>query len=129
MWTNKVLFILIITNGLISGIFGGSFIKGVWMIFNQQKLLLLMLFMPTSIHSDIRYLIASQKFILWNFEFLKVFDPGFSFMSDFDTTQTHDPLREIEIESGSTVYIYRMYIFLSILCIILHVISILSWKI
>lgn len=91
---------------LVGGLLGGSVIQALYMMFNQQQILILFLFMKVIIHSDVRFFIKKQSFMLLNFEFLDFGIPnplkGLSFMVDTDYPQPNTVMREIDYESRST---------------------------
>lgn len=49
---------------------GGGGVSGLWMLFNQQQLLMLFLAINSYIHNDVRVFIKKQNFLLFNFNFI-----------------------------------------------------------
>ena len=110
--------------GVIGGLLGGSIIQALYMLFNLQQLLILFLFMKFDIHSDVRFFIKKQSFVLMNFEFIEFVVPSFivdlKFIENTHFPQPTKAMREIEKISRSTLKTNINLILIYLIIILVH---------
>ena len=124
----RLTFIFGIFVSLLSAVLGGSLIQGVWMVFNQQKMLILFLLVDIYFDSEIEFIIQQQSFVMMNLDIVSGFLPEFishPFFSNelMNNPQTSDPLKGLGFESQSAFREYWKF-FLGIFVLInLHFLS------
>ncbi|CAI2381121.1 unnamed protein product [Moneuplotes crassus] len=107
----KSTFIVGLIVSAVTSILGGSLIQGVWMVFNQQKLLLLFLLINAYIGEGVKFLISQQSFVMLDLDFMNnflpdVFSTPFFIKGLLDTPQRSDRIKDVgfEWESGAGQY-------------------------
>ncbi|CAI2367623.1 unnamed protein product [Moneuplotes crassus] len=121
-------FVIGILISFLSALLGGSLIQGVWMVFNQQKLLLLILLIDIYFDADIEFLIQQQSFVVMDLDFMNGFLPDFIlspfFIEGFmDKPQSSESLKGIGFETQSAFREYwKLFLGLFIL-VIVHAIA------
>ncbi|CAI2360837.1 unnamed protein product [Moneuplotes crassus] len=106
--------------------------NGLWMIINQQQLLILMMMIDTQIHSDVRFYITRTEFIIFSFKGISLKDlsdyVGISAeLKKMERPQNLQGLIEIEYESLSAAQSnIEIGIFL-IICVICQLFLIVIW--
>ncbi|CAI2358806.1 unnamed protein product [Moneuplotes crassus] len=105
---HKSAFWLFILVSLISLMLGGTLLKGIWLIVNLQKMLLLFLLIDTYIHPYVRLIITKQNFFLFNFDFLNTLYDNFLINHLFlngvmNTPQKRDEMIELGYTKESTL--------------------------
>ncbi|CAI2385073.1 unnamed protein product [Moneuplotes crassus] len=122
--------------GAVSSIFGaiigGSLIQALWMIFNQQKMLLFFILMDTYIDALVKFILLKQNFGLFHFDFLSVVTPSFIttpvLTKEMDTEQKTEPLEEIGFEYESFLRTYWTPILMILLSAGIHISSRIIFK-
>ncbi|CAI2386331.1 unnamed protein product [Moneuplotes crassus] len=117
---------------VLGGILGGTLIQALWMVFNQQKILLFFVMIDTYMHVFVRLIISKQNFGLLDFGFLSELLPDSidspSFIQNFDQKQRKDIMVEIGFEKESFLNTYWIYIQIVLAFIFFHLLSLLLLK-
>ncbi|CAI2385240.1 unnamed protein product [Moneuplotes crassus] len=113
---------------VLGGILGGTLIQALWMVLNQQKLLLFFILIDTYMHVFVRLILTKQNFGLLNFGFLNDLLPDFmtgpSMIDKLNQAQKTPTVEEIGFDLESFVRSYWLFIQLLVLFIFLHTVCI-----
>ncbi|CAI2367334.1 unnamed protein product [Moneuplotes crassus] len=119
--------------GSIAFVTPNSGLGGLWMIINQQQLLILLMMIGSSIHPDVKFFITRTKYVTFSFKELSLRSLDFTKISNqldsMHRNQTNEELKDLGYDSMCAIQMNIEIPIALILIFIIQLLCIIAWLI